>query len=291
MIENHVFDEKLLEILQCPMCKGNVELNTKGNLICLDCKETYTIKNSIPIMLPHLHWAINTAFSSDHKTIDAMLSRNKRLERSKCYQTLISYVLSALGEYSKGKTLEVGCGYGNNTKIFESKCSSIVGLDIQHIFDINYLSLNLNFSQGDCTNLPFKNNTFDCVISIDVIEHINRDFMFLEEINRVLKNGGMLVLTTPNNSRPYEQFKKFIGLQTRYPYFLGRDTVLGDVIHIREYNKMALKDLFNKFKFKSVEIKGIWFGLLSPEIGLKTPPPFLEKYSHILFVKAIKGSD
>jgi len=45
-------DEKLLEILACPKCKGNIRLNEyKSGLICDACKLLYPIKDDIPIML------------------------------------------------------------------------------------------------------------------------------------------------------------------------------------------------------------------------------------------------
>ena len=45
-------DEKLLEILVCPNCKGNIEYNQeKSGLVCNQCKLLYPIKDGIPIML------------------------------------------------------------------------------------------------------------------------------------------------------------------------------------------------------------------------------------------------
>jgi len=45
-------DPELLEILACPQCKGEVELNdTQDGLICRSCKLLYRIEDDIPIML------------------------------------------------------------------------------------------------------------------------------------------------------------------------------------------------------------------------------------------------
>lgn len=48
-----MLDKKLLEILACPKCKGDLEYKTKPDevLICRDCKLVYEIKDDIPIML------------------------------------------------------------------------------------------------------------------------------------------------------------------------------------------------------------------------------------------------
>ena len=45
-------DPELLEIMACPKCKGDIELNEKGDgLICRNCKLLYRIEDDIPIML------------------------------------------------------------------------------------------------------------------------------------------------------------------------------------------------------------------------------------------------
>ncbi|MFN7012758.1 MAG: class I SAM-dependent methyltransferase, partial [Bacteroidia bacterium] len=75
---------------------------------------------------------------------------------------------------------------------------------------------------------------FDKAISFQVIEHIEDDLLFLAEIQRVLKPGGQLILTTPNIKMSL----------TRNPW------------HVREYTLEELKTLLEKY-FSKVEMKGI----------------------------------
>jgi ubiquinone/menaquinone biosynthesis C-methylase UbiE len=46
--------------------------------------------------------------------------------------------------------------------------------------------------------LPFKNNSFDCIIASELLEHLNQPKTFFKEVARVLRKRGVLVLTTPN---------------------------------------------------------------------------------------------
>ena len=87
-------------------------------------------------------------------------------------------------------------------------------------------------------NIPplqgLADNTYDFVVSFQVIEHIQDDGLYLKEIHRVLKPGGKALITTPNRSMSL----------TRNPW------------HIREYLPKELSSLASK-TFRKVEMKGI----------------------------------
>lgn len=51
--------------------------------------------------------------------------------------------------------------------------------------------------RGDATKLPFEDNTFDCVVTSEVLEHIQDDVNVISELHRVLKPGGSLGVTVP----------------------------------------------------------------------------------------------
>src|SRR5690606_30463031 len=87
-------------------------------------------------------------------------------------------------------------------------------------------------------NIPplagLDDNKYDVVVSFQVIEHIRDDKLFLKEIARVLKPGGVALITTPNRKMSL----------TRNPW------------HVREYLDHELRDLARQY-FHSVEMKGI----------------------------------
>jgi 2-polyprenyl-3-methyl-5-hydroxy-6-metoxy-1,4-benzoquinol methylase len=64
------------------------------------------------------------------------------------------------------------------------------------------------------TSIPHKSETFDVIVSLDILEHLHNDMNFIHEMARVLKAGGMLILSTPATGRFYlvNRLKNLTGL-------------------------------------------------------------------------------
>lgn len=136
-----------------------------------------------------------------------------------------------------GKVLELGCGWGRGVETLIEKCDHYTGLDKNEplIAQLQAAYPKHTFSTADLPHLSaFKDNTFDFVVTFQVIEHIKDDHKFLAEAARVLKPGGKILLTTVNR-----------------PYSLSRNPW-----HIREYNTAELKGLMQKY-FSTVETFGV----------------------------------
>lgn len=94
-----------------------------------------------------------------------------------------------------GKTLDVGCttptGLGTtlHSIIYNN---NVYGLDIIDCPNMK------NFKQGDAQKMPYKDEMFDTVIAGELIEHLENPEKFLLESKRVLKDNGILIITTPN---------------------------------------------------------------------------------------------
>jgi SAM-dependent methyltransferase len=140
-------------------------------------------------------------------------------------------------DYIRGQVLEVGCGEGRGIDTLLPLAKSFTAVDkIEPVI----ASLQQRFPTGKfmAMNIPplsgLADNTYDSIVSFQVIEHIQEDALFLKEIHRVLKPGGIALLTTPNRSMSL----------SRNPW------------HIREYLPQELANLAKKF-FPQVEMKGI----------------------------------
>lgn len=138
----------------------------------------------------------------------------------------------------KGRTLDVGCGNGNITKLIKNA----VGLDIS--FELLKKAKN-PVVQGKCEALPFKKK-FDNVLLIAVLHNLKKDSRIkcLQEIRRVLK--GKLFLSVWCKYKPGVKYVKW-GKTKRYYYF---------------FKEQELKDLLTNSGFKinnSVKSKDNYF--------------------------------
>ncbi len=152
------------------------------------------------------------------------------------HQRLLKAYIAA-APYIAGSLLEVGCGEGRGVEVLSKYAEEYLGLDkIQEVIDhLSRKYPSLKFQQAVIP--PFQeiaDNSFDRVVSFQVIEHIQNDKLFLEEIYRVLKPGGFAIISTPNIKHTL----------SRNPW------------HIREYTSLELTGLC-KGIFDKVETKGI----------------------------------
>lgn len=107
-------------------------------------------------------------------------------------------------DFKNKDILDVGCGYGwFELNILNKNCHKITGIEISEN-DLKTAKDNINndnvkFEIGSAIQLPFYDNTFDTVVSWEVIEHIpkNTEYQMFFEINRVLKNNGVFYISTP----------------------------------------------------------------------------------------------
>ena len=160
----------------------------------------------------------------------------------------LTNALSALKKIS-GKILDVGCGRGEVSKAIKKYRPD---LEVWAI-DIGRAALEqakkepsgVNFTYGSAYKIPFPNDTFDAVLTFDVIEHLGDPSLGLSEIKRVLKKKGVLVLSCPtegNITTLHGFLWRILGVNLKRKY----------VGHVWMYTLGQLKDLLKGSGFKII---------------------------------------
>lgn len=101
--------------------------------------------------------------------------------------------------------LDAACGEGYGSALMSRHAASVSGVDISpvaiaHGREVYADRPNLKLVEASCTHLPFHAASFDRVVSFETIEHIHEQAEFLDEVRRVLKPDGVLILSCPNKA-------------------------------------------------------------------------------------------
>ncbi len=100
------------------------------------------------------------------------------------------------------KILDIGFGSGVFLAQLSQVCDYLYGVDVHKDIDkVELMLKNENvqvcLKEGDVLNLPYQNESFDCIISMSTLEHVVDTDKAISEIHRVLKHNGRLVLGFP----------------------------------------------------------------------------------------------
>lgn len=120
-------------------------------------------------------------------------------------------------EGRKLKILDAGCGTGRTMEDLESY-GTVTGIDI------SWEALSFcrqrgfqNLQQADLSEpVSFKDESFNLIVSLDVLEHVKKDEVAMQEFFRILKKEGLLVLTVPAHPRLWSYWDEMIEHQRRY---------------------------------------------------------------------------
>jgi len=160
----------------------------------------------------------------------------------------VNKVISLLPK--EGKILDLGCFNGYILeKINELGNYELYGLDASTAAVEACQDKGLNVSLVDLeSGIPFEDNTFDAVIGLEIIEHLADTDFFLNEINRVLKTNGKLILSTPNALSLPRRIMTLFGIN---PYFEASFSFPPNMAgHLRFFTPEILNGLLEVRNFK-----------------------------------------
>ena len=156
-------------------------------------------------------------------------------------------------KFVEGKSLRVlnaGCGPGFDSDEFRKAGHYVAGIDFDE--KLVQFALKKGFQhEGKVTDLnkqlPFKDKEFDVVFCSEVVEHLPVVGVLLRECNRVLKAGGILLLTTDNPTY----------IKNRVRFLFGKADFLAHQPHVHLYTPAKMQELLEQNGFKVLKKKNI----------------------------------
>lgn len=209
-------NKTISEIVHCLSCgSSSLVLAKEGEqLQCESCGKTYPIKKGVPVFLSETDTekAVETDLHKTHDSVfnyidhyqkdgvenDYFKDRDAGTEHldKRVHQTIFSQI-----KHKSGRVLDVGCGRAWVAREMCPKSYEVVSMDISlentSVALERYPFGNHSAVVADVFNLPFNENTFDVIIASEIIEHVVDPVKFVENLIRVLKPGGTLIITTP----------------------------------------------------------------------------------------------
>jgi ubiquinone/menaquinone biosynthesis C-methylase UbiE len=189
------------------------------------------------------------------------------------------------------KVLEVGCGkgYWSYVGAKQKKFKQCFGSDIFNDWqgeEIKQFCQKTEYRGIKNKRLPYPNNYFDLVFSMDVVEHVEDDLKFIKEQIRVCKKGGEVIVGTPNYWRITNILLLILG-RLKFPKNMGKDSY-GDCVHLREYKQGQLIDLVKRAGGANIKIYPCWIGILCLSLGITKFPKILNNICHFWLIKFTK---
>jgi len=180
----------------------------------------------------------------------------------------LKMIREAVPMIEKGRVLVDGCGVGMYNARLGAFTERIHGLDIEFERVLEAIGANHDsplFVCGAGEYLPYASESFDAVLSHEVIEHVQDDMLVAREIVRVLRRGGRLVLFCPNRWYPVETH----GIYWRGRYVFGNIPLVNYLPnsirnrlapHVRAYTGRGLRRLFDGLPVKVIHHSVIFGG-------------------------------
>lgn len=221
-------------------------------------------------MAPQLHHHYNQRYFEDRDNLDLPLAETLKV---------------FMHERALESVLDVGCGTGLLVKFLSTSGFRAVGCDIEDEAIKAAKNLNnIDLVKASAINLPFPNNSFDCITSISVVEHLRPQEVkkFIKESKRILKPGGFIFIVTPNFATPLRLLK---GKQ-----WFG----YSDPTHINFYTRSSLARVLKNYGFTNLQTRfktkaDIPFNWNLPIFLKKFPKPIIHFMNYLLISSPVSN--
>jgi len=232
----------ILKFIICPSCEGHLQLKGNSRLICQKCKSVFHVIDGIPILID------STKFNNQERRQQKWFEKHYTEFSKEKYclenwrESMIRRILEVDFKKKVKTYLDIGCGATGYTTIEAAKRNNWLSFGVDISLEAMTRAKALAKKEGveektafivcSAEHLPFKENTFDYVSAISLLEHIENDNIVLKKISQILKDFGYIYICVPNT---YKRMWPFL-----WPIYKYLDYKIG---HKRHY---SIEGLTNK---------------------------------------------
>ncbi|MEW6221762.1 MAG: methyltransferase domain-containing protein [Candidatus Hadarchaeota archaeon] len=182
-------------------------------------------------------------------------SEGVRLKKRKAKESRNRKALAQINEHVKLRSdyrvLDIGCGRGDFLSLLPVKNKYGVEINPKEVKRARAIGIDARALDVENDRLPYPDNYMDLILCMEVLEHLFNPSLLMSEMKRVLKKGGHIYATVPND---------LYWLGSRMRVFFGKPFIKyakGALhLHIKFFNKEVLSNLFEEAGFKIVYAGG-----------------------------------
>ena len=318
---------KLSNIYCCPACKGELTFN-KNEYTCNYCSKSYPIINEIPIFLIddetdnyRIYW--DKGWANRSKIGDQKFHRKPKKDYNEDIQNILRRIKenkNSVTSITKQKTndilLNIGCGMMEAPVIIKMGINNYIGIDYSFtaskssLESIKKLDGHGVTLQSNAESLPIKTASISQVYTAGVLHHTPNIILALDEINRVLKPSGRVVLGLYYTFSPKFIAARIVGtikglLKKRrfHWYTFSEESWKTNGLSnqwTKTYSKKQIISMLKKYNYSDIRFRKIGFNwgdcipilgkyFQKTTIGKKSAFLLREKFGSMLVVTFIKN--
>jgi ubiquinone/menaquinone biosynthesis C-methylase UbiE len=259
--------EAVAGVLRCIHCQGSVQVESPLALRCAMCSREFPIAQDILRLNAPL--AGNNAIAAEYyngtlwpkfrfwEWIAHLPRGGERKARNE--------VMHHLENLAGTRLLEVAIGDGRNLPLVPRDCQ-MWGVDISSVLlekcRRDYADRDLHLIVGEAEALPFADATFDNVMSVGAMNHVNDPGKMLSELARVVKPDGLVVVADEMPDLPNRQIAHKLGLYKLQQWILSRVFFLGPKMSkvILQHTNLKIEPIVER-TLRDGRILPIWGGV------------------------------
>jgi ubiquinone/menaquinone biosynthesis C-methylase UbiE len=255
------------ELMQCPDCAGRLEPGEADGLRCQGCARAFGVRDGFLDMLRPLEG--NNRVAADFyngplwprfrfwEWFTFLCNGGERRSRQK--------IMKHLPNLSGTRLLEVAVGDGANLPLIPEGCR-VYGNDISVVQLDNcrrkFPRRDLRLFLGEAEALPFRDHTFDNVLSVGAFNYFNDPLKALKEMARVVKPGGLVVVSDEVPNLPNRMIGHWIGLPQLDRWILSRFMHLGpEFAHMVDKHRHLKLEPIVREALTDWHIHSLWWGI------------------------------